>query len=570
MIFLSVFAFISGIVTILSPCILPVLPIILSGGLIGGKKRPLGIVAGFILSFTFFTLALSSIVKITGLSANLLRTLSIVIIFLFGLILLFPNFNKYMEQLFTKFSSLVPNKTNKTGFVGGFILGLSLGLIWTPCVGPIIATVITLAATSSLSTGTVLITFSYSLGTALPMLAIIYGGNKILNNNKWLLKNTSKIQQVFAIFIILTAVGIYFNFDRNFQTYILDKFPNYGTGLTSLEDNTFVKKQLATLKDQPTPTVPSKNTSDFPNAPELIYGGEWFNSKPLTMQGLKGKVVLVDFWTYTCINCIRTLPYIEKWHEKYANKGLVIIGVHTPEFEFEKDPKNLQKAINDFGLKYPIVQDNNYQTWKAYNNHYWPAKYFIDKNGKIRDTHFGEGDYDESEKLIQKLLQETGVDTSTDIISNIDYKVFSKTPETYLGYNRIANFGSIESIKKDTKFSYTSPAKLSNNTFSYSGKWLVKGDYAMPYKNSKLTFNFESKNVYLVMRPVSENTQGKVTVYLDGQLVDENAGKDVISGTITIDSDELYELINLKTPGQHILEIEFLDNNVELFAFTFG
>jgi cytochrome c biogenesis protein CcdA/thiol-disulfide isomerase/thioredoxin len=567
MIILILFAFLAGIVTILSPCILPVLPIVLSSSLSGGKRRPLGVVVGFILSFTFFTLALSSLVKATGISADALRYLSIFLIALFGLALVVPKFQEKMEILLSKLSSYTPKQDQSSGFLGGIILGLSLGLIWTPCVGPIIASIITLAATNTVNLQSIFIVLAYSLGTGLPMLLITYTGRRLLEKNTWLLENTQKIQRGFGIVMILIAFAIYFNFDRSFQTYILEKFPQYGTGLTKLEDNDIVRNQLNNLEGNK-----DKKVLSLGKAPELVDSEKWFNSEPLKLENLKGKVVLIDFWTYTCINCIRTLPYLKNWHEKYADKGLVIIGVHTPEFEFEKTPSNVEKAIKDFGISYPVVQDNNYEIWESYSNRYWPAKYFIDKDGNIRYTHFGEGDYDDSEKMIQELLEETGSSVSDIKIDNPDYKLFSYTPETYLGYGRMAGFSSLEKVVYDKATNYSYPENLNKNNFAFNGSWEINNETSKSVKNSALKINFTSKEVFLVMRSSDSNKTGqKVKVLLDGkEIATEIAGADVKNSYVIIDSDRLYKLISLPEFGQHTLELIFEDGNVEVFAFTFG
>ena len=532
MILLVFFAFLAGVVTILSPCILPILPIVLSGSLAGGKKRPFGIITGFILSFTFFTLALSAIVKATGLSADGLRTIAIVVIALFGLSMITPKFQIWMERIFSKLAGFLPKGSNDSGYVGGIFVGLSLGLLWAPCVGPILASVITLAATSSVRLITILITLAYSIGTAIPMLGITYGGRTLLNRVPWLLSSSQKIQKTFGVFMILTAIAIFFNIDRKFQTYILTTFPNYGVGLTKFEDNRFVSQALQSLTKKPTDNSqigkPMNEVLDlgFGSAPEFISGGQWFNSEPLSINKLRGNVVLVDFWTYTCINCIRTLPYLKNWHAKYKDKGLVIVGVHTPEFEFEKEAKNVEKAIKDFDLQYPIMQDNDYATWNAYSNRYWPAKYLVDKNGVIQYTHFGEGDYDETEKKIQELL---ALDMAID---NPTYQIQSRTPEIYLGAAR----GDYTLIRTE-------------------GTWTKSEEYTMPKKGATLSLRFDARKVFLVMRG-----NGEVKVFLDDNFI----------STTTVDVNKLYELINLPQAGQHILKLEFLDDNVELYAFTFG
>ena len=450
MILLILFSFLAGIITVLSPCILPILPIILSssvGGVNTGKAKNLGVIFGFILSFTFFTLFLSTLVRISGISADFLRLVSIVIIGGFGVSLLTPKFQVFLETILSKLSRFTPNMQNKQGLGGGLLIGFSIGLLWTPCVGPILASVISLALTGTVTLDAFLITLAYSLGTAIPMFLIMICGQGALKRVPWLTANLVTIQKVFGVFMIITALGIYFGVDRKFQTFILNTFPNYGTGLTKLEDNELVRKQID--KDV--------TNSLGVKAPEIIPGGEWFNTEPLTLEQLKGKVVLIDFWTYSCINCQRTFPYLRTWHEKYKDKGLVIIGVHSPEFEFEKDVENVAGAAEDFKLTYPIVQDNDFATWRAYKNRYWPAKYFIDKDGNIRYTHFGEGAYDESERIIQELLAETGADNTSLEINNPTYKINANTPELYLGYGRLDYFASPEPILKDKIQTYTAP-----------------------------------------------------------------------------------------------------------------
>lgn len=582
MILLLVFAFIAGIVTILSPCILPILPIVLSstiGGHESGKSRPIGVVLGFILSFTFFTLFLSTIVRITGIPPSTLRILSVVIIAGFGISFLIPQFQTLIERSFSKLAGFVPSSQNRVGFGGGIIIGLSLGLLWTPCVGPILASVIALAITGSVTLEAFLITFAYSLGTAIPMFLILIGGQTALRRVPWLLRNTTNIQKVFGVAMIIVAIGIFFNFDRKFQTFILNAFPTYGTGLTKFEDNDMVRNQLGNVTQTGVKQEDmGKPTSDLldakgPLAPEIIPGGEWFNPLPNMetrgdiLKSLRGKVVVVDFWTYSCINCQRTFPYLRDWWSKYKDKGLVIIGVHSPEFEFEKEAKNVKMAIDDFELTYPVVQDNSFATWRAYDNLYWPAKYFIDKNGYIRYTHFGEGDYAQSEKVIQELLKEAGSDVGNEKINNSNYQTYSKTPETYLGYQRLENFASNEQIKFDTNASYTAPQEIPNNYVAYTGNWTVSSEYANPEKGAQLFINFEAKEVFIVMRPKASVT-AKVRVYIDGKVQD--FGVDNKNGVVTVDSAKLYKLINLSSPGRHTLRLEFLDNNAQLFAFTFG
>ncbi|PIY80623.1 MAG: hypothetical protein COY80_02020 [Candidatus Pacebacteria bacterium CG_4_10_14_0_8_um_filter_42_14] len=553
MFLLIAFAFLAGIVTVLSPCILPLLPIILSSADGSGKQKPLGVVLGFIGSFTFFTLFLSTIVKLSGIPAGSLRFVSIIILAVFGASLLIPQIQTELEKLFSRFANLVPSGQKRTGFGGGLLIGLSLGLLWTPCVGPILASVISLAITGTVTAQAFIVTFSYTLGTAIPLFIIMMAGSTALQKVPWLVRNTSRIQKSFGVLMILTAVAIFFNLDRSFQTFIINAFPNYGTNLTKFEDTEKIQSQLK--------RVGVKGAL----APELIVGGQWFNSEPLKLADLKGKVVLVDFWTYSCINCQRTLPYLRDWWEKYQDDGLVIIGVHAPEFEFEKVAKNVQRAIADFGLTYPVMQDNDYATWRAYDNHYWPAKYLIDKDGMVRYNHFGEGKYDETEKMIQQLLKEAGSQVS-ETISNQEYAIQSKTPELYLGSSRIQHFSSPEKIVPDQPMTYSSPKILPINSFAYEGNWSVMPEYAAPSTGAKLQLKFEAGDVYLVARP--KNGSGQLKVLVDGEV--QFPGEDNHDGLVTVDTDRLYKLVKLPNAGKHQLTIEFMDNNVEVYAFTFG
>jgi cytochrome c biogenesis protein CcdA len=285
MLLLIGFAFLAGVVTILSPCILPVLPIVLSGSVATGKRRPLGIVTGFILSFTFFTLFLSAIVKATGLSADALRTFAVVVIFLLGVSMLVPQFQVLLEKVFSKMTSFLPQSSHSTGFGGGLVTGITLGLIWTPCVGPILASVISLALTGSVNGGAVLITLAYALGTALPMLGILYGGRGLLHRVPWLLRNAGKLQKAFGVLMILTAIGIHFNIDRKFQTFLLETFPGYGAGLTQFEDNEAVREQLDALQDEEASGAEEEKED---GAPELVPGGDWLHTEPLTLESLRG------------------------------------------------------------------------------------------------------------------------------------------------------------------------------------------------------------------------------------------------------------------------------------------
>ncbi len=564
MLLLILFAFLAGFVTILSPCILPILPIVLSGSLAGGKKRPLGIVAGFILSFSFFTLSLTAIVKATGLSSDALRTVAVFVIFFFGLSLLLPQTQLFLEKLFTSLSGIAPKDSqNKSGFFGGIVVGLSLGLIWAPCVGPILASVITLAATSSVSLAAVFITVAYAVGSGVPMLAITYGGRQLLQKIPGLLSNTANIQKGFGVFMMIAAIGIYFNLDRRFQTYVLTVFPQYGTGLTVFEQNKLVTDELTKLK-----TVKA-DLSMNQTAPDFVGGTGWINSPPLSLQKeLKGKVVLVDFWTYSCINCIRTLPYIRKWYDTYKDKGFVVIGVHSPEFEFEKVTANVKKAVADFQIAYPVVQDNDFKIWSAYQNQFWPAHYLIDQSGKIRYTHFGEGNYVETENAIRELLKEQPLHQAEAITSNQPL-----SPETYLGWGRADAYVNDNHIQNDQFAEYQFMGNLPDDGVGITGNWQVSREYIQSGKNdATLSFRFLAHQVYLVMDNGEGKPPAKVQVLMDGKpLPQKYWTSDMDSeGNIVVDGPRKYDAVDLKNEyGRHTLQFIF-PSGVMAFAFTFG
>jgi len=437
-------------------------------------------------------------------------------------------------------------------------------------VGPILASIISLAVAGRVTFEAIIITIAYSLGTAIPMISIIIGGSNLLKKLPWLTRNTAGIQKVFGVIMILVAVLIYTNMDRKIQMYILNKLPGYGLGLTKIEDNEIVRSQIdligADESNKPSLGSPTFNSIDKILAPEIVPGGVWINSEPITSRDMRGKVILIDFWTYSCINCQRTLPYLRNWWQKYNKDGLIIIGVHSPEFVFEQSEKNLRQAIADFQITYPVVQDNKFETWRAFSNNYWPAKYIIDKDGYIRYSHFGEGKYDETEKVIQELLRESGADIAVTQINNPAYRNFARTPETYLGYARIENFASQEQIEKDALQKYTFPQNLGVNEVAYAGEWTVTKEFSNPKKGAKLQMNFNAKEVFLVMK--TRGSGSRVKVLLDGKA--QYFGSDAGSGVVTINADRLYKIVNLDDPGAHVLELEFEDGETEIYAFTFG
>ena len=587
MLVLLAFAFVSGVITILSPCILPVLPIVLSGSVGKGKARPFGVIAGFVASFTLFTLALTAIVQALGVPPDILRVVAVVLIISFGLVMLVPRLRYVFEALATRVTSRRssgPRPGGSSGFLGGLPVGISLGLVWTPCVGPIMASVISLALTQRVDGGAVFITLAYTIGTSIPMLGVMLGGRTLLKRVPSLAKNSAGIQRGFGVLMILVGMAIGFGWDRQFQSAVLNVLPNYGAGLTAIEELEPVTDALAG-RDQDRPEAggammmsgpqyasfddpPEKGRlSDYGPAPELIAGGEWFNTEgaPLRMRDLRGKVVLVDFWTYSCINCVRTIPYLKAWYEKYEDQGLVIVGVHTPEFEFEKKPSNVAEAMEDLGITWPVVQDNDYSQWRAYRNRYWPAHYFIDAEGNVRYFHYGEGKYDTSEKVIRALLKEAGGVSRSKVAGSAEPKLESRTPETYLGYGRARNFVSAVSPVPDRSAAYQPSRTPGNGEWNLDGRWTIAKEYIVPDKGGVLEIGFDAKNVFLVIEPIEE--AARVEVRVDGSPATDT--QDVRGGLLLPGESRLYQLVGLEKPGEHVLSLA-VDGKLRLYAFTFG
>ncbi len=530
------------------------------------------------LSFGILTLTISYIVRIIPFDPNVLRYVAVVVIGFLGLALIIPKLSGMLETYVSRLSGKlnVGNQTQSTGFQAGFITGLALGVVWTPCAGPILATIATLAATQAVSLNVILITLTYILGVGIPLFIFATAGSTLFTKSRFLSKYTGRIQQVFGVIMILTALSIATNYDKVLQAKLLDIFPSYSSFITKLESNSAVKTQLDALKGNKTTSSSNSGKNSLFNenttAPEFICITKWLNTnQPLTIKELKGKVVLVDFWTYTCINCIRTLPHVTGWYDKYKDQGFIVIGVHTPEFEFEKDTKNVQNAIKQYNIHYPVPQDNAFATWNNFNNQFWPAEYLIDANGVIRRTHFGEGKYDETEQAIQALLKEAGkqVDGAIDNMPDQTPKT-QNSPETYLGSKRMQYLTQVGRAGNGTQTFQLDP-QVERNHFSFGGEWNITDEQAVAGKNAVIDYNFTSSKVYLVLRPGS-NPAAKVKVFLDGKVIDATiAGKDVQNGIITVDTDRLYNIVDLKDKADnHILKLEFQNPGVEAFAFTFG
>jgi cytochrome c biogenesis protein CcdA/thiol-disulfide isomerase/thioredoxin len=537
--------FLAGFVTAISPCVLPVLPILLAGGASG--RKPLRIIAGLVVSFVVFTLFATWLLDKLGLPDDLLRNIAIGLLFLVAATLLFPPLAALLERPFA-------GLTRFRAGGGGFLLGASLGLVFVPCAGPVLATIATVAATNHVGGRAAALTIAYASGAAVPMLLIAYGGQGL---GRRLRADAPRVRFAAGIVIGLVALGIAFNQDARFQTAL----PGYTEALQKhIEETPTARRQLAKITGakvrQPVavarPTPPGRPASlpIYGMAPPLNGSGDWFNSKPLTLTDLRGKVVLVDFWTYSCINCLRTLPHLESWYRAYQRDGFVIIGVHTPEFAFEHVPSNVAAAVKRLGIRYPVMQDNKYGTWTNYSNQYWPADYLIDRRGRIRDYHFGEGGYGASEQAIRTLL---GVSADASTVPDETPSELT-TPETYLGFARLDPNRFAGRLLPGHVQMYRGSVSLPPDHFTYSGSWKVEDQRIVAGRGAALSLHFRAKDVYLVL-----GGRGDVQVAVGGKP----------TGTVRVNAYKLYTLRSSLRLANARLDLRFTPG-VQAYAFTFG
>jgi cytochrome c biogenesis protein CcdA/thiol-disulfide isomerase/thioredoxin len=541
--------FLEGFALIISPCILPILPIILAGSLAGSKKRPLGIILGFIIVFALFTLFSRKLVQYTGVDINLIRHISYGILLLLGLIMistyLTEKFSALTQQLANAGSTLSSVNNPQGGFLSGILFGGLVAIIWTPCAGPILAAVIVQTVIQQTNLLSFLTVLAFGIGAAVPMLIIVLFGREIMAKFTFFKTRTVVFRKLLGV-IIIASVGYMIYFEGGIPVS------------SATELNTSSQKML-----QNGVAVPYQ-------APAIDGITEWINSAPLQLSDLKGKVVLIDFWTYSCINCIRTLPYLKDWYNKYHNNGLVIIGVHAPEFDFEKDINNVKNAVANDGIKYPVALDNQFVTWRNFSNSYWPAHYLIDKNGYVVYQHFGEGDYDVTENNIRYLLGVGEPKNNSVNSTHVVQFLGSETPETYLGYSRADNFSSTESVSKDQSAHYTFPADLPENAWALQGLWTINSDKIVSAEsNAAIKIHFNARKVFMVMGN-SSSKPINVKVLLNGEAVIAEKGKDVANSSIHVDKHTLYEVLVLKFSGSGILQVIASEPGLEVYTFTFG
>jgi cytochrome c biogenesis protein CcdA/thiol-disulfide isomerase/thioredoxin len=533
----------AGLVTSLSPCVLPVLPILLAGGATG--RKPLRIIAGLVASFVVFTLFAAWLLDRLGLPPDLLRDLAIALLFVVAATLLVPPLGVALERPLARLTRRRPGDAG-----GGFLLGVSLGLVFVPCAGPVLAAVTVVAASGDVGLRAILLTLAYAVGAAIPMLLIALGGRGLAAR---LRAYAPQLRFASGLMIGLVALAIALGADTRFQTAL----PGYTEAFQDrVESSATAQRELARLTGQK-PLVAKKTTvhgstaglPDYGIAPELQPDGRWFNSEPLTLRQLRGNVVVVDFWTYSCINCLRTLPHLKAWDEAYRADGLTIVGVHAPEFAFEHKGSNVADAVKRLGIRYPVVQDNSFGTWNAYANRYWPAKYVIDRAGHVRYVHFGEGAYDETEAVLRQLLgaKNKAVESVADTVREVT------TPESYLGYERLARYAGSR-VRRDRAAEYRFPASIPADSLAYDGRWRVEPERIVAGADARLRLRFHARDVFLVL-----GGKGRVQVLVDGRP----------ERTVRVVEHKLYTLRREPAVQDGLLELRFTPG-VQAYAFTFG
>ena len=588
------FALIAGAGTAITPCVLPVLPALLSASAVGGRRRPLGIVIGLAATFTIAIVALAQLVKGVGLASGAARTLSIVVLLVFGVVLLIPELAARVQAPLSRLARFGP-KTRGDGFWSGVGVGGALGFVCAPCAGPILAAVTSVSASGGASARVVAVAVAYSAGLSAVLLLYALGGRAVIDR----IKRSARghiVERTLGAVLLLTGIAMATNLDVRFEEALAKdtSLPAFLVDPTrSLENSNAVQKRLASLRPvSPFATrqklaaeqkvavpndvsIPGVKTPSLPMlglAPDFTNTEQWFNTpgdRPLSLGGLRGHVVLVDFWTYTCINCLRTLPFLKGLYAIYHRYGLDIVGVETPEFTFEQEAGNVRQAIQSDGLRYPVVQDNRYGTWNAYGNQYWPAEYLIDSRGQVRHTQFGEGDYKQSEAAIRTLLYQAGAHKLPPPMSAHAIIPSAKlaTPETYLDDQRSQGF---EPPLKPGAFHYPGVSNLQLNEFALKGDWNVNGQAATARSpGAAIQGDVQAANVYLVLTS-SGNVPRQVRVMLDGRPIPAaSAGGDVHNGTVTVEGQRLYSLVSLPSAEQHTFEID-VPPGVSAYDFTFG
>ncbi|WP_223467417.1 cytochrome c biogenesis protein DipZ [Pseudomonas sp. GL-RE-26] len=586
---LLVLAYLGGVLTIVSPCILPVLPFVFARTGQPFVKSGLPLLVGMALTFALVaTLAAVGggwVVQLNQYG----RWLALVFVALFGLTLLLPQLAERLTRPLVAAGSRLSEAAGADARPrpgASFLIGVATGLLWAPCAGPILGLLLTGAALQGASIQTTFLLLAYAAGAATSLALALLLGGKVFAAMKRSIGAGEWVRRGLGAAMLAGVAAIALGLD----TGVLARFSTASTG--GIEQALVEKLSGKSPRNSAAPNtiaegavqVADKTPGTLPvegNLPPLDGAVQWLNSPPLDAQALKGKVVLVDFWTYSCINCLRSLPYVKAWAEKYHDQGLVVIGVHAPEFAFERDVNNVTKAMKDLGITYPVAIDNEFKIWRAFNNEYWPAHYFADAQGRIRYHHFGEGAYDESERVIQQLLREAGaakvadglISAQADGVQMAPDNLAVQSPETYVGYQRAEHFVPETALVPDKVAAYNPPAQLSLNDWSLGGQWHVGPERATASAPaSRIVYRFHARDLHLVLGPGADGKPVRFKVLIDGKAPGDAHGMDVApDGSGTVTDQRLYQLVR-QSDGvtDRTFSIEFLDPGASAYAFTFG
>jgi cytochrome c biogenesis protein CcdA/thiol-disulfide isomerase/thioredoxin len=581
---LFVLAYLGGVLTIVSPCILPVLPFVFARADRPFISSGLPLLAGMAATFA----AVATLAAVGGgwaVQANDYgRLAALILLALFGVTLLFPALSDRMTQPLVALGARLSRSADESTGAGGstilpsLLLGVATGLLWAPCAGPVLGLILTGAALQGASVQTSFLLAAYAAGAATSLALALLVGGRVFVAMKRSLGVGQWVRRGLGAAVIAAVIVIGLGLDTGFLTRISV------AGTTSLEQGLLDRFHPAADAQQRTSTaMAGGRAGTLPvedDMPPLTGATEWLNSPPLATEALKGKVVLIDFWTYSCINCLRAIPYVRAWAEKYKDQGLVVIGVHAPEFAFERNVANVKKAVSDLGITYPVAIDNEYAIWRAFDNQYWPAHYFVDAQGRIRHHHFGEGEYDESEHVIQQLLAEAG---KTNVAAGLvtvqasgaqaaSDTTDTQSRETYVGFVKAENFVSPGGTIGGTPHVYAAGTPRLNE-WGLSGNWTIGGENAtLNEKDGAIVYRFHARDLHLVLGPAPEGGPVRFRVTIDGAAPGNSHGTDTdASGQGVVASQRLYQLVRQSgTIIDHTFEIRFLDPGVQAFAFTFG
>ncbi len=573
-------SYLGGALTILSPCILPVLPFVFARADQPFVRSGLPLLAGMAATFA----AVATLAAVGGGWAvqtnHLGRLAAILLLSLFGIALLFPSLSTRLTQPLVNLGSRLSQRASEGAGTGAsvwpsFILGIATGLLWAPCAGPILGLVLTGAALRGANAGTSLLLLAYALGAATSLAVALLIGGRVFRAMKRSLGVGEWIRRGLGVAVLAGVVAIASGLD----TGLLARVSLAST--TGLEQGLIDRARPAPAQVRVGAADPSGPLPVLGQAPSLAGAVTWLNSPPLTMAALRGRVVLVDFWTYSCINCLRSLPYVRAWADRYRDKGLVVIGVHAPEFAFERDVANVRRAVAGLRIDYPVAIDDDYAIWRAFDNQYWPAHYLIDARGRIRETHFGEGAYAETERSIQSLLVEAGAhDVPTGLVADTGHGVEAaadiadvRTPETYIGYARAANFASPGGLVANAAHLYEAPSRDQLNRWALVGDWTVGDQSAtLDRPDGTISYRYHARDLHLVLGPSAGGQPIRFQVLIDGKPPGDDHGADVdADGNGIVREQRLYQLVRQSGGvADRDFSIRFTDPGVQAFAFTFG